>query len=78
MFRGREHQKFRYVLHLPAVLHGGDEPDLLDEVAWWNTDDFWSYAVYVLAIHAHLAAKRLGDSMPELCARLVDRHHLTI
>jgi len=24
-----------------AALRGGAEPDLLDEVAWWQTDDFW-------------------------------------
>ena len=28
-----------------AALHGGTEPDLLDEVAWWQTDDFWQYAL---------------------------------
>jgi hypothetical protein len=29
-----------------AALHGGTEPDLLDEIAWWQTDDFWQYAMF--------------------------------
>jgi hypothetical protein len=29
-----------------AALHGGTEPDLLDEVAWWQADDFWQYALF--------------------------------
>ena len=27
-----------------AAKHGGAEPDLLDEAAWWQTDDLWQYA----------------------------------
>ncbi len=30
----------------PAALNGGLEADLLDEVVWWRTDDFWQYALY--------------------------------
>jgi hypothetical protein len=29
-----------------AAVHGGTEPDLLDEVSWWQTDDFWQYALF--------------------------------
>jgi len=77
-FRGREHSKLRYVLHLPAALHGGVEPDLLDEVAWWNTDDLWSYAMYVFVIYVGLAAERLGMSTADVCARLAARHDVAI
>ena len=28
-----------------AAVHGGTEPDLLDEVASWQADDFWQYAM---------------------------------
>jgi len=43
-FRGRENTKLQYAVLAAAALHGGTEPDLLDEVAWWQTDDFWQYA----------------------------------
>lgn len=61
-FRGGAHSKLRHVLYLPAVVRGGVEPDLLDEVAWWNTDDFWSYAIHVLAIYLRLTAEHLENT----------------
>ncbi len=33
-FRGRQNTKFQYAVLAAAALHGGTEPDLLDEVAW--------------------------------------------
>jgi hypothetical protein len=39
--RGRQKPKFQYAVLAAAALHGGTEPDLLDEVSWWQTDDFW-------------------------------------
>jgi hypothetical protein len=38
-FRGRQNKKFHYAVLAAAALHGGTEPDLLDEIAWWQTDD---------------------------------------
>src|SRR6266704_2625328 len=33
-FRGRQNTRLRYAVLAAAALHGGTEPDLLDEVAW--------------------------------------------
>ena len=33
-FRGRQNKKLQYALLVAAALHGGTDPDLLDEVAW--------------------------------------------
>ena len=43
-FRGRQNHKLQYAVLAAAALHGGTEPDLVDEVAWWQTDNFWQYA----------------------------------
>jgi hypothetical protein len=40
-FRGRQNTKLRYAVLAAAALHGGTEPDPLDEVTWWQADDFW-------------------------------------
>ncbi len=45
-FRGRQNKKLQYAVLAAAALQGGTEPDLLDEVAWWQTDDFWQYALF--------------------------------
>jgi hypothetical protein len=39
-FRGRDNRKIRYAVLTVAATHGGIEVDLLDEVAYWETDDF--------------------------------------
>ncbi len=39
-FRGRDKHKLQFAVLAAAALRGGAEPDLLDEVAWWQTDDF--------------------------------------
>jgi hypothetical protein len=39
-FRGRQNAKLQYAVLAAAGVHGGTEPDLLDEVASWQTDDF--------------------------------------
>jgi hypothetical protein len=44
--RGRQNKKLQYAVLAAAAVHGGTEPDLLDEVAWWQTDDFWQYALF--------------------------------
>ena len=44
-----------------AALHGGTEPDLLDEVAWWQADDFWrQYALFAAVAYIRAAASRAG------------------
>ena len=42
-FRGRQNKKLQYAVLVAAALRGGTDPDLLDEAAWWQTDDFWQY-----------------------------------
>ena len=39
-FRGRQDHKVRYAMLAAAALRAGSEPDLLDDVAWWQSDDF--------------------------------------
>ena len=64
-FRGRQNTKLQYAVLAAAALHGGTEPDLLDEVAWWQTDDFWQYALFAAVAYIRAAASRAGvPSMP--------------
>jgi len=63
-----------------AALHGGTEPELLDEVAWWQTDDFWQYALYAAAAYVRAAASQAGVPIRQACqdlapARVTPRHN---
>ena len=72
-FRCRENTKLRYALLAAAALHGGAEPDLLDEVAWWQTDDFWKYALFAVVPYIRAAASRTGVPVHRACQDLAGR-----
>jgi hypothetical protein len=73
-FRGRDGSKLRYALLAAAATHGGVEVDLLDEVAYWGTDDFWSYAGLAAVAWARAVADQCGLPLAELCRQLRARH----
>ena len=72
-FRGRENTKLQYAVLAAAALHGGTEPDLLDEVAWWQTDDFWQYALFAAVAYIRAAASRAGVPVRQACQDLGER-----
>jgi hypothetical protein len=69
-FRGRRNTKLRYAVLAAAALHGGAEPDLLEEVAWWQTDDFWQYALFAAVAYIRAAASRAAVPVPQACQDL--------
>jgi hypothetical protein len=69
-FRGRDRSKLQYAILAAAALRGGTEPDLLDEVYWWQSDDFWRYALYTAVAFIRLAAGRAGVPVSQVCREL--------
>ena len=72
-FRGPEKGKLQFAVLSAAALHGGAEPDLLDEVAWWQTDDFWQYALYAAVAYIRIIAGRVGMPVSQVCQDLAQR-----
>jgi hypothetical protein len=72
-FHGRQDTKLQYAVLAAAALHGGTEPDLLDEVAWWQTDDFWQYALFAAVAYIRAAASRAGVPARQACQDLAQR-----
>jgi hypothetical protein len=72
-FRGRRNAKFQYAVLAAAGVHGGTEPDLLDEVASWQADDFWQYAMYAAVAYIRAAAIRAGVLVRQACQDLDER-----
>jgi len=48
----------------------GTEPDLLDEVAWWQTDDFWRHALFAAVAYIRAAAGRAAVPVRQVCQDL--------
>jgi hypothetical protein len=72
-FTGRERRKQQFGGLAAAAQHGGVDVDLLDEVAWWQTDDFWRYAAYAAVAYIRLAADRAGVPEPEACRGIAQK-----
>jgi hypothetical protein len=72
-FRGRQNAKFQYAVLVAAGVHGGIEPDLLDEAASWQADDFWQYAMYAAIAYIRAAASRAGLPVRQACQDLDER-----
>ena len=69
-FRGRQNAKLQYAVLAAAAVRGGTEPDLLDEVASWQADDFWEYAMYAAVAYIRAAASRAGVPVRQACRDL--------
>jgi hypothetical protein len=72
-FRGRNNQKFRFALLAAAATHAGVEVDLLDEVPYWGSDDFWRYAGLAAVAWVRAVADEKSISLPDLCGQLRTR-----
>jgi hypothetical protein len=72
-FRGRQNHKLQFAVLAAAALRGGAEPDLLEEVAWWQTDDFWQYALFAAIAYIRAAADRTSVPVREACQQLAQR-----
>jgi hypothetical protein len=72
-FRGRQNHKFRYAILAVGASAAGVQVDLLAEVAYWGTDDFWSYAGLAAVAWIRAVAAHRDLALDELCRRLRDR-----
>lgn len=57
--RGRDRRKLQYSVLAAAAAHGRAEPDLLEEIPWWQADDVWQYALLAAVLYVR-AADRAG------------------
>jgi hypothetical protein len=69
-FRGRQDAKLQYAVLAAAAVHGGAEPDLLDDAASGQADDLWLYALYAAVAYIRAAASRAGVPVRQACQDL--------
>lgn len=77
-FRGREHRRIRFAVMSTAARRAGLEPDLLDEITYWRTDDFWRYALHAAIALIRATADKTGQPAAELATRLAEHHNLEL
>ena len=73
-FSGKaQHYKSKYAISAAAMINGGVYPDLLNDAAWWQTDDLWVYSLFALLIFVRAAAERTGRSVEDISLSIADR-----
>jgi hypothetical protein len=73
-----QHRKSKFALRAAAMIRGGVDPGLLDEIVWWRTDDLWWWSLLALVIYVRAAAERTGDSVQAVCERIAERHGVAL
>ena len=71
-FRGRDNKKIQFAILAIGATRGGIEPDLLDEVVGWQSDDFWWFALAGAVAVIRSCAERLGEPVPAFVVRLAE------
>ena len=61
-----------------AMLHGGVDPGLLDEMQWWRTDDLWYWSLEALAAYVRAAADRTGQTVESVCRRIANERDVSL
>jgi hypothetical protein len=77
-FRGRRAQKLKFAILATGAARGGIDPDLLDEVVWWRTDDFWFYALAAAAAIIRSSAANQAVPIADLVGRLALEHDIDL
>lgn len=73
-----QQHKSEFALRAAAMLHGGVDPGLLDEVQWWQSDDLWYWSLEALTAYVRAAADRTGQSVESVCSRIADERGITL
>ena len=68
-FRGKEHRRIQYAILTAFAVHGGLEPDLLDEVTYW-IEQYWQYALLAAVAIIRQCAERSGTPLPQFVSDL--------
>jgi hypothetical protein len=69
------HHKSKFALRAAAMIHGGVDPGLLDEIQWWRTDDLWYWSLEALAVDVRPAAERTGQPAASVSRRIGPTRH---
>jgi len=74
-FKGKEHRRIQYAVLTAFAVHGGLEPDLLEEVAHW-IEQYWQYALFAAVAIFRACAEQSGTPLEKFVADLAARRSI--
>jgi hypothetical protein len=76
-FRGKEPRRIQYTVLTAYAVHGGLEPDLLDEVTYW-IEQYWTYALYAAVAIVRASAANAAIPLESMLADLATKHAIDL
>ena len=76
-FRGKEHRRIQYAVLTAYAVHGGLEPDLLDEVTYW-IEQYWTYALYAAVAIVRASAASADIPLDSMITDLATKNAIDI
>ena len=75
--RGKEHRRIQYSVLTAYAVHGGLEPDLLDEVTYW-IEQYWTYALYAAVAIVRASAASADIPLDSMITDLATKNAIDI
>jgi hypothetical protein len=76
-FRGKENRRIQYAILTAFAVHGGLEPDLLDEVTYW-IEQYWQHALFAAVAIVRSCADSTHTPLETFVADLAALHAVDI
>jgi len=76
-FRGKENRRIQYAVLTAYAVHGGLEPDLLDEVTYW-VEQYWTYVLYAAVAIIRACATSADIPLESMLTELAAKHGIDI
>ncbi len=74
-FRGKENGRIQYAVLTAYAVHGGLEPDLLNEVTYW-IEQYWTYALYAAVAIVRACAAGADTALDSILPALASEHSI--
>lgn len=75
--RGKDRPRVQYTVLTTFALHGGLQPDLLDEVAYW-IDRYWEFALFATVAIIRACAERAEQPVSSFATDLAARRSIKL
>jgi len=73
-----DHYKSKWAIRAAAMVQGGVDPGLDEELAHWHQDDLWQWAFDAVVVYVRAAAERLDVGVAAVAEALATRHRVSL
>lgn len=73
-----QHHKSTWTIRAAAMIHGGVDPGIDEELYFWSSDDFWRWSLDAVVVYVRAGAAYADVSVAKLATQLGENHGLVL